>query len=663
MNRDQRPSGSGPGVAAADPMIGQTIERYRLTDRLGEGGMGEVYAAKHLHIEKRVAIKLLRREILTNQEAVTRFRQEALSASSIGHKNIITIEDLGELPDGRIFLTMELLAGSPLSELIKGSQAPERMIQILIQTGHGLSAAHKKGIVHRDMKPENVFVTMTPEGEDVPKLLDFGIAKVSGADGNNHLTKTGTIFGTPFYMAPEQALGLPNVDHRADIYAMGVIMYEVFGGAVPFQGESFMGILTQHITAEPKPLPHMAAEHGKTLPPGVEEIIQRAMRKDPDHRYQSMDELVAALVAVYRGLVGPGMSGYLAAYPGSQGPTAPPPMHGGVGFPGRSGTISAPPPPGPRPGSVQTPLPYAHMPGAMPGGGPVGREGSVRYPVPSPDPQFTSGMHSAADSGAIARPRSRAGLIAILFVLMAAAGGGIALLVLSQKDSGKKPGTDVTLPDPGGDKGGTRTAGSDLGGGLGSGDIGKGGDTGDTGSKGGTEKGGTEKGGTEKGGTESGSGSGGPPDAGVDHSGGGLGIGGDDAGSDVAVAKVVVLVNSRPQGAEIIGPDGARLGRTPTNVWVEPGKPLEVTLKLRGRKELSASIDDRKKKVTLKLERLPRPSTGGGQTGGGETGGETGGTEPPDEPPDEPKDACDQDPGSIECRCLKSPELPECGLE
>ncbi|HWM84565.1 MAG TPA: serine/threonine-protein kinase, partial [Kofleriaceae bacterium] len=420
MNRDERTSGSQSGVAAAaDPMVGQVLDgRYRLTVRLGEGGMGEVYAAEHVHIEKRVAIKLLRSEILTNQEAVTRFRQEARSASSIGHRNIITIEDFGQLPDGRIYLAMELLHGAPLSDLLKQQNPPERLLHILVQTGHGLAAAHKKGIVHRDMKPENVFVTFTPDGEDVPKLLDFGIAKVSGADGNNHLTRTGTIFGTPFYMAPEQALG-QNVDHRADIYAMGVIMYEVFGGAVPFQGESFMGILTQHITAEPRPPAHMAAEHGRSLPPGVEEIILRAMRKDPDQRYQTMDELVAALVGAYRGIAGPGMSGYLASHPSSGTLQAMP----GHGYQGRSGAISAPPPQGARGAAMHTPSHYSTPQGHM---GPVGRgEGSVRYPVPMPDPQFTSGQHSAADSGAMPRRKSRAGLIAILFVIMAAAGSGI----------------------------------------------------------------------------------------------------------------------------------------------------------------------------------------------------------------------------------------------
>jgi len=199
-------SGSSSSIEP-DPLIGTTLDgRYRIVDKLGEGGMGEVYAAEHVNIEKRVAIKLLRKEILENEEAVSRFHQEARSASSIGHENIIAIEDFNTLPDGRIYLCMELLNGQPLNDMIQQPMAPDRLLDILIQTGHGLAAAHAKGIVHRDMKPENIFVTQK-NGRDVPKLLDFGIAKVSQADGNNNLTRTGTIFGTPFYMSPEQALG------------------------------------------------------------------------------------------------------------------------------------------------------------------------------------------------------------------------------------------------------------------------------------------------------------------------------------------------------------------------------------------------------------------------------------------------------------------------
>ena len=664
MNRDERSSGSRPGVAvAADPMIGQVLDgRYRLLDKLGEGGMGEVYAAEHVHIEKRVAIKLLRSEILTNQEAVTRFRQEARSASSIGHRNIIAIEDFGQLPDNRIYLAMELLHGAPLSDLIKQPQPAERLIHILIQTGHGLAAAHKKGIVHRDMKPENVFVTITPEGEDVPKLLDFGIAKVSGADGNNHLTRTGTIFGTPFYMAPEQALG-QNVDHRADIYAMGVIMYEVFGGAVPFQGESFMGILTQHITAEPRPLAHMAAEHGKSLPPGVDEIIVRAMRKDPEHRFQTMDELVAALVVAFRGVAGAGMSGYMAAHrSGAQQALGPGQYHG------PSGTIASPPPPGGPRGVGHTPMPYPPQHPA----GPFGREGSVRYPVPQPDPQFTSGMHSAADSQAFPRSKNRAGLIILLFIIMAAVGSGIALLVLSQQKGTRKAtagtGSGETDPTVQGQLGGVDDPGGKT---DPSGTTDPGGTTDPSGT---TDPGGkTDPGGSDPGGKTDPGGQGGTtpdlraPDAGV---AGGQDPSGQQGGEDPpAVAKVVVLVNSRPQGAEIYGADGARLGRTPVNLFVEPGVPLDVTLKARRHKDLKVSIDDRKKKITLKMEKervvVPRPDPDGPDTEptGEEDPLDTGPTEPPDEQPRDPQDPCYEDPSSIKCRCFKDPSLPECVLE
>ena len=346
MTADGPPaSGSFPSAPPVPSLIGTTLDgRYRIIKLIGEGGMGEVYAAEHIHIEKRFAIKLLKQEIVSNAEAVTRFRQEARSSSSIGHRNIIAIDDFGQLNDGRIFMCMELLNGAALNDMITQPMPVDRLLNILIQTGHGLAAAHAKNIVHRDMKPENIFVTIGPNGEDIPKILDFGIAKVAGNEGQNHLTRTGTIFGTPFYMAPEQALGNP-VDARSDVYAMGVIMYECFAGSLPFQGESFMGILTQHITSEAEPVAQRAAKAGRALPIGLGDIITRAMQKDPNQRFRTMDELVTALIAVYRGIAGAGMSTYMEAFPGVQhmlSPTPPIPGYPMVTGP-HSATMAAPP--------------------------------------------------------------------------------------------------------------------------------------------------------------------------------------------------------------------------------------------------------------------------------------------------------------------------------
>src|SRR4051794_20238875 len=316
MSVDPPASGSFPEAPPAPSLIGEVLDgRYKVFKKLGEGGMGEVYAAEHVHIEKRFAVKLLKAEIVSNPEAVKRFQQEARSASSIKHRNIIGVDDFGRLPDGRIYMCMEYLAGSPLNDMIQQPMSADRLLNILIQAGHGLAAAHTKGIVHRDMKPENIYVTQ--EGnppQDVPKLLDFGIAKVAGNEGQNNLTRTGTIFGTPLYMAPEQALGNP-VDARTDIYAVGVIMYECFSGSLPFQGESFMGILTQHITTPPEPVAQRAAKAERPLPLGLAEIITRCMEKDPNQRFRTMDELVNALIQVYRGIAGAGMSTYMEAFP------------------------------------------------------------------------------------------------------------------------------------------------------------------------------------------------------------------------------------------------------------------------------------------------------------------------------------------------------------
>jgi serine/threonine-protein kinase len=291
---------AGAEAPVRDDLIGQVIgDRFQVVSRLGQGGMGTVYEAQHRYIAKRVALKLLRAEITEKPEALARFQREALAASTIGHENIVTIDDFGRLPDGQVYLTMEYLDGQPLNRVLAGGQLPvDHVLEVAIQTCHGLAAAHAKGIIHRDMKPENIF--LVDEGRKV-KILDFGIAKVSRTDNNTNLTKTGAIFGTPNYMAPEQALGKA-VDHRADLYAMGVILYEMLTGHVPFRSDSFLAILTQHVTKEPEPPTQAAPKRGIT--PELEALVLRAMAKNPDDRFADMGEMVAALLEVRRQVVG-----------------------------------------------------------------------------------------------------------------------------------------------------------------------------------------------------------------------------------------------------------------------------------------------------------------------------------------------------------------------
>jgi len=304
MARAQTPAQGTQVPAQPSSPIGSILDgRYRILRQLGAGGMGEVYEAEHIHIAKKVAIKLLHADVASSPEAVQRFRLEARAASLIGHRNIVEMLDFGRLPDGRIYMCMELVDGVPLSELTARPLPTDRLLDILIQIGQGLAAAHAKGIVHRDIKPANIVVTTGPGGEDIPKLLDFGIAKMAGSDAQNQLTRTGAIFGTPGYMAPEQAMGNA-MDARTDIYALGVILYQCFSGTLPFEGSSFMGVLTQHITTEPEPVAVRAAKNGRRLPPRLAEVIHGCLQKNPLQRFQTMHDLVDALVRIRSDLVG-----------------------------------------------------------------------------------------------------------------------------------------------------------------------------------------------------------------------------------------------------------------------------------------------------------------------------------------------------------------------
>jgi len=293
---------------SADPLLGTTVAgRYKVIRLLGEGGMGQVYLAEHSAIEKRIALKVLRAEYAHKGEIVTRFQQEAISASRIKHPNVLDVFDFGQLENGCFYLAMEFLEGNDLADELQRARVltPARALPILMQICRALSAAHAKGVVHRDMKPENVFLQRTGDGEEIVKIVDFGIAQLKPSNEeaaaqstHRRLTRTGMIFGTPEYMAPEQASG-KHADLRCDVYAVGIIMFELFTGAVPFTGETFLGVLTKHLNDLP---PAMRTVYPDLqLSPELEGVVQRTLAKDPAYRYGTMNELAQALAATPEG--------------------------------------------------------------------------------------------------------------------------------------------------------------------------------------------------------------------------------------------------------------------------------------------------------------------------------------------------------------------------
>ncbi len=287
----------GDVAPPVDPLLGRVIDgRYRVEKSIGEGGMGIVYLISHAVLGKRMALKVLRGEMAKDADVVQRFMQEAQSATSIGDPNIIDISDFGRLPDGSVYFVMEYLDGESLSKLIaRGGSIPmATAIHVVRQIASALEAAHARGIVHRDLKPDNIYLVKQGQDDHFVKVLDFGIAKVGGA--NSKLTRTGMIFGTPHYMSPEQAAG-QSVDQRTDIYALGVIMYEMFTGKVPFDGDTFMGILSKHMFEQPLP-PSQVKGAGLGA---IEDVILKALSKKQEERYQSMGALVGDLDTISSG--------------------------------------------------------------------------------------------------------------------------------------------------------------------------------------------------------------------------------------------------------------------------------------------------------------------------------------------------------------------------
>jgi eukaryotic-like serine/threonine-protein kinase len=287
---------SGTWDPTRDPLTGTVIDqRYEVIAPLGEGGMGTVYRVRHVTLDRMFAMKVLRRDLAADKGLAARFLQEARATAAIRHPAVVAISDFGTLEDGAPYFVMDLLVGETLATRMRGRGllSPHDAAGIARKLAEALSAAHAANVVHRDLKPENVFLvkgtTGRGSGDEDVRIVDFGAAKIVGG---SKLTRPGVVFGTPYYMSPEQAGGQP-VDARADVYSLGVLLYEMITGAVPFEADTYMGVLTKHLFAAP-PKPSERTPSGVQLG-DLEAVVMKALEKDPSERYQSMTEFAAAI--------------------------------------------------------------------------------------------------------------------------------------------------------------------------------------------------------------------------------------------------------------------------------------------------------------------------------------------------------------------------------
>jgi serine/threonine protein kinase len=284
----------GEGGVPVDPYVGKTVGgRYKLLRRLGGGGMGAVYEAEHAMIGRHVAVKLLHAQYASDIDVVRRFLNEARAAAMIGHPNILECTDMGRTDEGSPFLVLELLKGRDLASLIKssGPMSIGRSVRIALDVCSALKAAHEREIVHRDIKPENVFIATGDDGIERVKVLDFGISKFGEGKQSGPGTATGQMLGTPAYMAPEQIHDASRVDRRTDVYAVGVLLYQMLSSQFPFYADTLPMLFIKIATESPRPID----AHRPDLPPALVDAITRAIEKDPEDRFTTVDELASAI--------------------------------------------------------------------------------------------------------------------------------------------------------------------------------------------------------------------------------------------------------------------------------------------------------------------------------------------------------------------------------
>lgn len=299
MSEGEEPAWLGIALGSSGRMavpveLGEIVAaKYRVEQELGGGGMGVVFAATHVHLEQRVALKFLSEDSAKNPELVERFAREARAAARIQSEHAVRILDVGLLGSGLPYIVMEYLEGADLEDVVNG-QGPlpiEEAVRYVMQACEAIAEVHAVGIVHRDLKPANLFLTSRADGSRLVKVIDFGISKSSAAVTNTSLTRTSAVMGSPRYMSPEQLRASRDVDARADIWALGVTLYELLGGQSPFAGGTLPEVCASVLKDPPRPLRETRPE----VPIEVEAVILRCLEKEPDQRYQDLAELAAAL--------------------------------------------------------------------------------------------------------------------------------------------------------------------------------------------------------------------------------------------------------------------------------------------------------------------------------------------------------------------------------
>ncbi|MEZ4433510.1 MAG: protein kinase [bacterium] len=410
----------------ADPWQGRMVaHRFRIVRKLGDGGMGEVFCAEQVPMGRQVALKVLRQSLSDDPEQVARFKREAQAASLLRHPNTIIVHDFGQDDDGTLFLAMELLEGEPLADVLEreATLEPERAARIMAQVCASLQEAHQRGLVHRDLKPENIFL-VDRGAPDFVKVLDFGIAKVTqGSKGEKleSITRAGAVFGTPHYMAPEQIKG-EELDARADVYALGVILYRMIAGHLPFDASTVMEMLTKHLTAEPAPI-ERAGKGDPAARARLEAVALRALSKQPDQRQSSALAFAEDLMAAMPGITLAGITG-LTPVVSAQTPALP------------VAEVATP-------RAVTAAKPFAKPAAATPVGKPAVAAAVARpaTPVAPAIAEVTASEPATGGKGA---------LVALILVVLLLGGGAVWFFVLGGKELLFGPGEpEVTTADAG----------------------------------------------------------------------------------------------------------------------------------------------------------------------------------------------------------------------